>query len=221
MILVLENEVEHEFRGLAHEITRLTPEGRYYDFIADPHGVDLDVVDGVIFTGSTAHIYESGNEEWIDPATQLVNECIDAAIPVLGVCFGHQLVNAALGGTVEPDEERTRLVELTEYENTGVLAGINPVVPVLHGDVVTESGAGLRVIGQTTYDPQFCTAHETAPAWTVQFHPEFTMDFAAQWETEIEFSTDGYSWDQVNSPRVFTTFAEICLEDVQPVHQSG
>lgn len=209
MILVLENEISHEDRGLAAAVASHLPESRYMAFVDDPGPIDVYGVDGVVLTGSTAHIYEAGHEEWVEPESELVYECIDRHVPLLGICFGHQLVNVALGGTVERDRTRRTLVEMVEFADEGVLRGVDSIVPVLNTDRVVEPGDGLLTVGKTAYDDHFATAGVDAPVWTVQFHPEFTATFGDRWG----FDPLDHDIGQTNATRVFENFAKICGVD--------
>ncbi|MFP9060385.1 type 1 glutamine amidotransferase [Natrialbaceae archaeon A-chndr2] len=206
MILVLDNEVRPDYRYLAPEITRLLPDAKRHVFVDDPTVQSLKGVDGVVLGGSTASVYDSEHEAWVDAQCDLVHRCLEESIPILGICFGHQLANVALGGTVEADERRATFVECT-HDDCGVLEGVFPPVPALHADRVTELGTGLSAVGKTTYDEHFCTVHDEKPLWTVQFHPEFTervRDNPSDWD-------DGaFTFADSNAPRVLDNFAEYC-----------
>ncbi|WP_101295776.1 type 1 glutamine amidotransferase [Halegenticoccus soli] len=210
MLLVLDNEVNPDYRYLGPEIVRLLPGSEYRVFADDPTLPSLDGVDGVVLCGSTASVYDADHDGWLDPQRELVRRCIDREVPLLGVCFGHQLVNQALGGEVAKDERRATFVEMTELDaGDAVLAGVEPVVPVLHADLVTEPGAGMVSTASTDYNDYFCTRHESAPLWTVQFHPEFTervMDRPSDW------SNGEHSFEDSTATRVLDNFAARCRE---------
>ena len=59
----------------------------------------VDAADAWLVTGSACSAYD--DEAWIPPLEQFVRDAVDAGGPVIGICFGHQLVAQALGGTVE------------------------------------------------------------------------------------------------------------------------
>jgi GMP synthase (glutamine-hydrolysing) len=209
MILVLDNEVKPDYRYLAPEIARLLPNSEYHVLVDKPEHPPVDEYDGVVISGSTDSVYGDDHGEWFDVELDLIRRCIDDEIPLLGVCYGHQIINYALEGRVEHDRRRATFVEMTEYDRggDGVLAGVDPVVPVLHADLVTERGEGMQSVGRTEYDPNFCTRHRNAPVWTVQFHPEFTeriSDNASDW------TPGDHSFEEVNAHRVFDNFARLC-----------
>jgi GMP synthase (glutamine-hydrolysing) len=172
---------------------------------------DLGAVDGVVLTGSTAGVYEADERPWIRDQEALVCELLDRRIPTLGVCFGHQAVNSALGGTVTHEGIRARLVE-AEFADDPLFAGVSPVVAVAHGDVVREPGEGLTVVASTDYYHAFGTRHESAPLWTVQFHPEFTVALRERLRAEFDWTATGHSFDEVTAPRVFENFRSLVAD---------
>lgn len=206
MILVLDDEVRPDYRYLGPEIDRILPESDYHVYADDPEIPSLDDYDGVVISGSTASVYDP-DHPWIESQIGLVDDCIERGIPLLGVCFGHQLINYGLGGRVEKDRRRATFVEMTEVADDPVLDGVDPVVPVLHADLVLEAGEGMEPIAATEYSEFFCTRHVDAPVWTVQFHPEFTgrvEDRPSDWDR------GGRSFDECNATRVLTNFADVC-----------
>jgi GMP synthase (glutamine-hydrolysing) len=211
MILVLDDEVQPDYRYLAPEIARILPESDYHVYAEDTDIPPLSEYDGVVVSGSTASVYDDSHP-WIGEQCDLVEECLEREIPLLGVCFGHQLVNWALGGDVEGDERRATFVEMDVLEADEVLAGVEPVVPVLHADLVTERGDGMVATAKTEYSENFCTRHESAPVWTVQFHPEFTervVDRPSDWDS------GEHSFAECNATEVLTNFARACQRRVE------
>jgi len=150
---------------------------------------DLGAVDGVVLTGSTAGVYEADERPWIRDQEALVCELLDRRIPTLGVCFGHQAVNSALGGTVTHEGIRARLVE-AEFADDPLFAGVSPV----------------------DYYHAFGTRHESAPLWTVQFHPEFTAALRERLRAEFDWTATGHSFDEVTAPRVFENFRSLVAD---------
>lgn len=226
MLLVLENEVDRNKRYFVPEITRYLPEHRIHDVahggvpdladltdISDFAGDDgKSELDGVILSGSTAGVYESNDYPWMDDLKTLVRSLVDAEIPTLGVCFGHQLVNDALGGSVEHRGLTAELVDV-EFAADPLFEDVSTTVPMVHGDHVTELGERMEPIASADYYPYLGSRHEDAPLWTVQYHPEFTDrllpriadDFG--WEGSRDFSA-------VTVERTFTNFARLAGSDV-------
>jgi len=174
MILVLENEVDLEERYLVDEMMRHLPESDVYDYAREGGQPDLSDVDGVVVGGSTAGVYEEGEHAWMREQKELVRELVEKRVPTLGICFGHQIVNDALGGSVKHTGVRRANLVRAYLGDDPLFDGVSDVVPVLHSDRVTETGEGMEVVGTAEYYDAFATRHRDAPAWTVQYHPEFT-----------------------------------------------
>jgi GMP synthase (glutamine-hydrolysing) len=208
-IVVLDNEVKPDYRYLAPEIVRLLPDSTYRSFVDDPTPPPFDDVAGVVITGSTWSVYEEPRPRWVRREADVIDRCIETGVPLLGICFGHQIINDVLGGVVREDRRRATFVEMVEYERgpSSVLDGVDPIVPVLHGDLVEETGEGMRSVARSTYDGNFCTRHESAPVWTVQFHPEFTERVA---DRPRDWSAGAHSFTDSNATRVLDNFAEFC-----------
>ncbi|MFC7318188.1 type 1 glutamine amidotransferase [Halomarina halobia] len=207
MILVMDNEVRPGYRYLAPEIARFLPTAEYRVYVDEPFDPDLDAYEGIVISGSTASVYDEEHADWVETQADLLHRCIDERVPVLGICFGHQLINRALGGRVDGDRRRATFVEMSDSRQDEILEGVNPVVPVLHADVVTECGKNMIATARTDYNDYFCTRHENAPVWTVQFHPEFTERVAGQ---PSDWNGGNYSFDQCNATRVLRNFGEAC-----------
>lgn len=137
-----------------------------------------DEFDGVIVTGSPAMI--SDGDPWIQEATRFVRETVKADVPLLAVCFGHQLLAHAMGGDVGPNPWGRLMgtVRVTREAKSDVLFADAPMVfsaQVSHRDVILKPGPNLEVIGHAEHDPHHMV--KAGPrAWGVQFHPEFDLD---------------------------------------------
>ncbi len=123
---------------------------------------------GIILSGGPASVYEPGAPT-IDP------ELFNLGIPVLGICYGHQLMASVLGGRVEASEEREYGHTQLEIINPDLLLdGVqnNTVTWMSHGDRVTEAPAGFAVLARTAHSPVAAMADEKRKLFGVQFHPE-------------------------------------------------
>jgi GMP synthase (glutamine-hydrolysing) len=206
-ILVLDDEVQPDYRYLGPEIERLTPDAEYHVYADDPVVPDLTACDGVVISGSTASVYEDGHA-FVERQRELVETCLDIGMPLLGICFGHQLVNDALGGRVVEDRRRSTFVEMdVSVPDDPVLDGVGRVVPVLHGDLVVEPGRGMEPVATTDYNDYFCTRHGTAPIWTVQYHPEFTERVE---DNPSDWTRGGDGFADSNATATITNFAAVC-----------
>jgi GMP synthase (glutamine-hydrolysing) len=214
MLLVLENEVDPEKRYFVPEIRRhLESAGarvRVYPYADRGGRPDLTHVDGVVVSGSTAGVYEADDYPWMDDLREFVRELVAEDVPTLGVCFGHQLVNDALGGRVEHRGLHAG-IDPVRFSNDPLFDGVGSRVPLVHGDVVTELGEGMRAIASADYYQNLASRHRNAPLWTVQYHPEFTEALFPSVESDFGWPEDPAHRDfgGVTVERTFANFARL------------
>ncbi len=141
--------------------------------------------DAWLVTGSRHGVYDG--LPWIDPLKDFLRQSYAARIPLIGICFGHQIIAEALGGRAEKFHggwglgvnEYNAHPELPEWARS--LAGGWSGYAV-HQDQVTEVPPGARVIGSSDFCSNAALIYgpEHAPlALSVQPHPEFNRDFVA------------------------------------------
>ncbi len=125
--------------------------------------------DGWIITGSRHGAYE--DHPWIQPLEQLIRDIREVGHPLIGVCFGHQIIAQALGGKVEKFKGGWA-VGRTDYTFEDQTVTLN----AWHQDQVTQIPEGAEVIGTNAFCQNAMIAYgETI--WTVQAHPEYGNDF--------------------------------------------
>lgn len=209
VILVLDNAVEGGY--MAGEVARLLPaDVETYNFPNEEADPSLAGVDGVVVGGSGAGVYDEPDQPWITRQKRFLEEVVEEGIPLLGICFGHQIVNELLGGSVaDSGETRCHLVEAS-FADAPLFDGVEDIVPVLHSDVVTAPGEGMEVVGTTEYNPNFATRHREAPLWTVQYHPEFTPDIVPEYSDSWE--ENDRSFAESTATRTLENFAEFCRQ---------
>lgn len=135
---------------------------------------------GVVVTGSAAMVSE--RRPWSERAAGWLAEAVAAGTPVLGICYGHQLLARALGGEVGRNprgrEIGTVEVELdAEAAGDPLLGGLGPrlVMHASHSESVLELPPGARRLARNAHDPHHAFAFGER-AWGVQLHPEFDAD---------------------------------------------
>jgi GMP synthase (glutamine-hydrolysing) len=207
MLLVCENEVDPSKRYFVREMRRHLPAHRVYDYVREGGRPSLDGVDGVVLAGSTAGVYESDDHPWMDDERAFVRELVDRGVPTLGVCFGHQLVNDALGGTVEHVGLTAEFVDV-ELADDPLFADVRSRIPLVHGDQVTSPGATMEPIAAADYYPYLATRHREAPVWTVQYHPEFTDRLVDRIAADFEWHDDR-TFEGVTAVRTLDNFAAL------------
>jgi GMP synthase (glutamine-hydrolysing) len=138
-------------------------------------------VDAILLTGSPSSV--TALEPWADTLTEWVRRAVDEERPLLGVCYGHQLLAHALGGRVEVNpagyEVGTIDVELCPEAAADPLLGFvargarTLDAQSTHHDHVVELPRGATWLAKTEQSPVQAFALGRC-AWGVQFHPEFT-----------------------------------------------
>lgn len=173
-------------------LPRLLPRGDYEDWIAAGLGASdvrvcrlaegealpaPDSVRAVVITGSAAMVTD--RLEWSERAARWLPAVLAREIPLLGICYGHQLLAHALGGEVGANprgrEIGTIEVELSDAAASDpLLRGLGPsiVVSASHRQSVLRLPEGARHLGGNALDPNQAFAIG-ARAWGVQFHPEW------------------------------------------------
>jgi GMP synthase (glutamine-hydrolysing) len=123
---------------------------------------------GLVLSGGPASVYEEGAPD-VDPGL------FELGVPVLGICYGHQLMARALGGEVAATGQREYgRTELRVAEPGVLLADLSPVEEVWmsHGDAVTAAPGGFRVTSRTEAIPIASMEDPERGLFAVQFHPE-------------------------------------------------
>lgn len=136
-------------------------------------------VSGAVLTGSWNMVTD--REPWSEATAQWVREAMQAQLPLLGICYGHQLMAHALGGVVD---YHPRGKEVGHYEIEVIAdAAHDPLLANLparfsallsHEQTVITPPAGARVLARSAHDPHQILRYSDR-AVSVQFHPEFTV----------------------------------------------
>lgn len=153
-------------------ITRRVREANVYSEIHS-HKITLEEVKnfnptGIILSGGPMSVYDSD-------APDLDEEILKINVPVLGICYGLQIISKKLGGKVEPakDREYGRAI-LNIIETSPLLTDVNvqSQVWMSHGDFLTELPEGFKVIAKSDHSPIGAAENIARKIFGVQFHPE-------------------------------------------------
>lgn len=148
-------------------------EGNLPQFPAETEAADRPY-EGVIITGSQSSVYEDA--QWIRDAKVWVREAIEASIPVLGVCWGHQLIASAMGGVVEYQgryEIGYRSIEIVAQDPLFEGMPREFIAFETHSDAVTELPADATRLAENDCTVQ---SFRIGSAYGVQFHPEYDLE---------------------------------------------
>lgn len=135
---------------------------------------------GVIVTGSSAMVSE--RQRWSEDTAAWLRTRIETDVPVLGVCYGHQLLAHALGGRVDY-HPRGREIGTVEIQRLAGAAD-DPLLQVCRSDFmahashrqsVLELPPGAVTLARSTHDPHHAVRY-AARVWGLQFHPEFSVE---------------------------------------------
>ncbi|MCR9150206.1 MAG: type 1 glutamine amidotransferase [Rhodobacteraceae bacterium] len=130
---------------------------------------DVHDADGWLITGSRHGAYE--DHPFIPPLEAFIRKARDEGVPMVGICFGHQIIAQALGGTVEKFPGGWA-VGPTDYD----FGGETVTLHAWHQDQVTAKPEGADVLG-THPHCRYAALGYGDWALTVQAHPEYYDDF--------------------------------------------
>lgn len=135
-----------------------------------PDGFDFDAA---VVSGSRASVY--WDDEWILPLKEWIQKAAETGMPMLGICYGHQLLADVLGGEVRNMGEYE--IGYREVEHSGespLFDGIGDrfVAFTTHSDEVVELPPGATSLAENDYSNH---AFRKGNVFGVQFHPEYDM----------------------------------------------
>jgi len=150
---------------IANRVRRLGAYSEIFD--GETSAEKLHGYKGIIFSGGPQSVYEHDSVK-CDP------EILELGIPILGICYGHQLLAFVQGAKVEPAHVREfGLTEMEVIKAEGVFKGLGPkeTVWMSHGDSVKELPPGYEVIGETPGE-HAAIANFSKNFYGFQFHVE-------------------------------------------------
>ena len=150
-------------------------------------------VRGVIVMGSAASVND--NNKWQQDISDIMIDASSKGIPVLGLCYGHQLIGHIYGGKVEPlwsgeKKQGERVVHVKKSE----VWGESSSGPLLysHQDGITKVPPGFEVIAESDLVSADAIASRTEPVWGFQTHLEATQAFVDDHNLPVKDATASF-----------------------------
>lgn len=141
---------------------------------------DFKAVAAAVITGSAAMV--SHREDWSEKTAEWLRAAVAHDLPILGVCYGHQLLAHALGGKVGPNplgrEIGTQEISCTPAAAEDTLFHNHPQrfpAQTTHLETILEPPPGAVRLASSSLDPN-AAMRFSSTAWGVQYHPEFSAE---------------------------------------------
>ena len=158
---------------------------------------------GAVVTGSHSMVTEG--HAWVEPLAEWIRGLVESEVPILGVCYGHQLLGHALGGQVgfHPTGPEIGTVEvnlLREGESDPLLGGMPKRfhAHTTHAQSVLTLPNGAMLLARTDHEAH-AAFRAGSCAWGVQFHPEYDENIMRHYVREQRATLEamGRDADQV------------------------
>ncbi len=128
-------------------------------------------IKGIIFSGGPSSVYEKDSPN-------ISRKVFDLNIPILGICYGHQLITHKLKGTVKKSKVKEYGVTTIDIENkkSKLFKGLNKkeTVWMSHGDSTNTLPEGFNIIAKSKDCPIAAMENKEKQIYGIQFHPEVT-----------------------------------------------
>ncbi|MFT3722392.1 MAG: type 1 glutamine amidotransferase [Hyphomonadaceae bacterium] len=137
--------------------------------------------EAVLITGSPFGVYDS--TPWMEPLRGFIRDAAAAATPMIGVCFGHQIIADALGGDVRKSDKGwgvgRHTYDITDARDWMSGAGATVSLSVSHQDQVITPPPGAATLARSSHTDHAILAYSGAPVISIQGHPEFSDAFVS------------------------------------------
>jgi len=213
-LAILENDERAEVQNLS-AITEMLVRDKIGSIIYEPaSGFPRDLPDsvcGVIVGGGLPSVNDP--KKWIKKEIDLIARVSSIGLPILGICFGHQLIAKAYGAEVVRRERKTGFADIIKLINNPIFASLPGSwrSPVYHQDRVEELPEDFELIATSDYCEIQAMAHKELPIWTVQFHPEISYGINDFFADPVEPWNDRSAFEDAPNKQLIDNFVDICL----------
>lgn len=175
-----------------------------------PFDISIDKVrekdpKGIIFTGGPASVFEEG-------APKCTPEIFELGVPILGICYGVQLMSYMLGGKVARADKREYGKASVKLQDELLFAGVNAdsTCWMSHTCFVEAPPTGFEILGTTETCPVAAMGHKERKLYGVQFHPEVEhTEYGKEILKNFLYNICGLSGDWTMGNFIDETVAEI------------
>lgn len=141
---------------------------------------DMSKLEALLIPGSAVSVYD--DLAWMEPLRAYIRSAYAARKPMIGVCFGHQVMADALGGTVEKSDRGWGLGRHTyDVDNNSLAAayfGQTAAIAASHQDQVVAPPPNAKIFMSSDFTPTAGLVYENGAALSMQPHPEFDTAYA-------------------------------------------
>lgn len=175
-----------------HWIKRSLPHGstpvKTISAVSQPYYPPAKQLAGIIITGSHNNVTEQTN--WMQHLKEYIRQAGNHNIPMLGICFGHQILADAFGGKVKDNPEGGEFgyteVSLTRDTKNGLVSEVprSFFAYVSHGQSVIKLPEGAVPLAKSKADNHHIVNYKKN-IWGIQFHPEFNREITAYYTKRL------------------------------------
>ena len=176
--------------------------------------------DGIFISGSPHGAYE--DIPFINREHDLIIEAAQREMPMLGICFGQQILASALCGreqvfrrkSCEVGYKRLKTTQLAKNDNISSHLGENVYMFVWHNDEVYSDHPDLNIIAYTEDCPNHIFRYKDKYIWGIQGHPEITLKESRNWfeENRNDLEKDGANINDLISEASEAEPAKLMIE---------
>lgn len=214
VLVILENDDVAADQNLSFVMQKLVG-GRINTLVFEPiRGFPGDLPEqtaGVIVGGGLPSVNDS--KQWIEDEIGLIKRAASLKLPVLGICFGHQLIGKAFGSMIVRRERRVGFANIIKAQDNPIFNGLPSTwkSAVYHQDRVESVPRGFELIATSNYCEVQAMAHKELPIWTVQFHPEVHFGINDYFADPVKEWGDESAFESTPNMRLIDNFADMCL----------